>query len=192
MRRAEAVDLPKSGFRIRKILKSKIVGQGSQVDFGRDARVFQQSLRLRSKDQGLSLIHICSIFSSGYSCYGAHLDDSVVSQVYNNIPEQPGAVEAVESTAGMVLFYGDQAADTRFFSTSCGFTANYHEVWSDPETGSFPAEPVPYLKAVSQVLGESFELEREEELARFLQHGDWPAYDRDSPYFRWQVKMRCV
>lgn len=130
-----------------------------------------------------------SIFSSGYSCYGAHLDDSVVSQVYNNIPEQPGAVEAVESTAGMVLFYGDQAADTRFFSTSCGFTANYHEVWSDPETGSFPAEPVPYLKAVSQVPGESFELEREEELARFLQHGDWPAYDRDSPYFRWQVKM---
>lgn len=130
-----------------------------------------------------------SILSSGYSRYGAHVDDSVMSQVYNNAPEQPAATEAVMATAGMILFYGDQAADARFFSTSCGFTANYHEVWHDPVTGSFPAGPVPYLKAVSQIPGEKFNLESEEEMAGFLRRGDWAGYDRTSPYFRWSVEM---
>lgn len=131
----------------------------------------------------------CSIFSGGYSRYGAHVDDSVMSQVYNNYPEVPVATEAVEDTAGMVLFYGDQAADARFFSSSCGCTANYHEVWHDPATGSFPAAPLPYLKALSQVPGETFNLQDEDEMKLFLQRSDWPAYDAASPYFRWEVEM---
>ena len=131
----------------------------------------------------------CSIFSGGYSRYGAHVDDSVMSQVYNNYPEVPVATEAVEDTAGMVLFYGDQAADARFFSSSCGCTANYHEVWHDPATGSFPAAPLPYLKALSQVPGEAFNLQDEDEMKLFLQRSDWPAYDAASPYFRWEVEM---
>ncbi len=130
-----------------------------------------------------------SILSSGFSCFGAHVDDSVLSQVYNNAPEHPVSTEAVIETEGEVLFFGDQAADTRFFSTSCGFTANSHEVWHDPVSGTFPAEPVSYLKALSQIPGEGFDLETEEKMARFLQEKDHASYDRDSPFFRWSVEM---
>ncbi len=130
-----------------------------------------------------------SILSSGYSSYGAHVDDSVMSQVYNNYPEQPVATEAVEETNGMVLFYGEHPADTRYFSTSCGFTASYNEVWQDPVTGSFPADPVPYLKALSQVPGETFNLKHEDDMELFLKRNDWPGYDSASPYFRWKVEM---
>lgn len=130
-----------------------------------------------------------TIFSSGFSRYGAHVDDSVMSQVYNNRPEDPLATAAVEETAGLVLFYGDAVADARFFSSSCGHTANYHEVWSDPDGGAFPAAPIPYLKALSQVPGESFNLKDEGEMERFLERADWPAYDALSPFFRWRVEM---
>lgn len=130
-----------------------------------------------------------SIFSSAYGGYGAHVDDSALSQVYNNRPEDPLATAAVEGTAGLVLFYGDAAADARFFSTSCGHTAGYHEAWSDPAGGAFPAAPLPYLKAVSQVPGETFNLQDEGEVELFLQRADWPAFDAASPFFRWRVEM---
>lgn len=130
-----------------------------------------------------------SYLSSSYSCYGAHVDDSTLSQVYNNVPEHPAVTEAVVDTAGEVLFYEKQAAYTHFFSTSCGFTANCHEVWHDPITGSFPSEPLPYLRALTQIPGELFYLESEEEMVRFLEQGSHPGYDRFSPFFRWSVTM---
>ncbi len=130
-----------------------------------------------------------SIQSSGYSSYGAHVDDSVLSQVYNNVPGHPAAAEAVKFTAGEVLFYGGATVDARFFSASCGSTAHYHEVWQDPATGSFPGEPVPYLQALSQVPGNAFNLDSEGEASAFLERSDWQGYDSASPYFRWIIKM---
>ena len=130
-----------------------------------------------------------SICGGRYGEYGAHVDDSILSQVYHNTREYPLSTEAVEATTGTVLFYQDKVVDARFFSTSCGYTANYHEVWHDSGTGKFPPEPIPYLKAVSQVPGESIQLHTEDQLRRFLQRDDWPAYDQDSPYFRWRVEM---
>jgi stage II sporulation protein D len=130
-----------------------------------------------------------NIFTGRFSEYGAHVDDSVLSQVYNNIPEFPLSNEAVEATAGMVLYYGGAVADTRFFSTSSGITANYHEVWQDPATGRFPADPVPYLKAASQIPGEDIQLQTEAQVQAFLQRRNWPAFDAGAPFFRWQVEM---
>lgn len=131
-----------------------------------------------------------SILGSRYSSCGAHLDDSVLSQVYNNMTGAAAATEAVMASRGEILFFGDHAADTRFFSTSCGFTAGCHEVWSDPATGSFPTEPVPYLKALSQIPGYTINPgSGEEEAAAFLGGSDWEGYDSSSPYFRWSVEM---
>lgn len=132
---------------------------------------------------------LTNILSSRYRGYGAHVDDSVLSQVYNNTREYPLAREVVEATRGLVLYYGENVADARFFSTSCGYTANYHQVWHDSSTGKFPAEPVDYLKAQSQIPGVVFSLQNEEEVRFFLDQTDWEAYDRESPYFRWQVEM---
>jgi len=133
-----------------------------------------------------------NIFSGRYSGYGAHVDDSVLSQVYNNNPEYPASNAAVDDTAGMVLFYNDTAADARFFSTSSGYTAGKHEVWSEPATGRFPAEPVSYLRAASQMPGEEITLQTEAQVQNFLERSDWPAYDAEAPFFRWQVEMSAA
>ena len=125
---------------------------------------------------------------SGYRAYGAHLDDSTASQVYNNIKEQEIAVHAVTETTGMVAAYSGEIVDTRFFSTSCGYTANFHEVWSSREN-EFPSAEVPYLTANPQYVGNVPDLYHEENFRAFLDQTELPGYDRFSPFFRWSVAM---
>jgi SpoIID/LytB domain protein len=129
-----------------------------------------------------------AIQASGYRPYGAHLDDSTASQVYNNNGEQEIAVQAVQETSGAVAAYSGEIVDTRFFSTSCGYTANFHEVWSSKKN-EFPSAEVPYLKAVPQYDGNTPDLYHEENFRAFLDQTDLPGYDRFSPFFRWTVKM---
>ncbi len=65
------------------------------------------------------------------------------SQVYLGIPhEAPGTTAAVNATAGKVVVYGGQVADTLFFSTSGGRTAAIQDVWPR-------AQPIPYLVSVA-------------------------------------------
>lgn len=72
---------------------------------------------------------------------GAHLDDSAGYQVYNNILEQDTTTAAVRDTSGQVLFVGQEAADTYYYSTSCGFGTE-SDIWKGG-TG----EKLPYLPA---------------------------------------------
>jgi len=129
-----------------------------------------------------------AILSSKYGAYGAHLDDSTSSQVYNNISEQEISTLAVKETAGIIPVFENQIVDTRFFSTSCGYTANFHEVWSN-EQNEFPSNKVPYLTAKPQYSGNMPDLFKEENFRAFLNQKDMPGYDRFSPFFRWNVKM---
>jgi stage II sporulation protein D len=64
------------------------------------------------------------------------------SQVYGGIAaESPTASDAVTQTAGQVVLYKGDLADTFFFSSSGGRTANVQDVW--------PSSPaVPYLVSV--------------------------------------------
>ncbi|MGI6570936.1 MAG: SpoIID/LytB domain-containing protein [Caldicoprobacterales bacterium] len=129
-----------------------------------------------------------AIRSTRYREYGAHLDDSTASQVYNNISEQDVAVHAVNETAGIVAVYNDEIVDTRFFSSSCGYTANHHEVWSNSRN-EFPGDEIPYLIAQPQYSGKIPDLYREENFRAFLNQDVPDGYDRFSPYFRWTVRM---
>ncbi len=129
-----------------------------------------------------------ALVSGNYSSYGAHLDDSVSSQVYNNIKENPRVNRAIEETRGEVLFNHSQPVDARYFSTSWGYTANHEEVWSGREE-SFPGEEVPYLQAATQVPGKSVNFSSEKAVQEFLQKAPEEAYDYSSPYFRWKVRM---
>jgi stage II sporulation protein D len=64
------------------------------------------------------------------------------SQVYGGIAaETPETNDAVTATAGEVVLYDGQVADTLFFSTSGGRTASIEDVWPR-------AEPEPYLVSV--------------------------------------------
>jgi len=123
--------------------------------------------------------------SKGFSSFGAHVDDSTASQVYNNIEEHPVAVQAVQETHGLVPFIGDEIVDTRFFSTSCGYTANAHEVWSYED--QFPGQEISYLSAKPQFPGDAPSLYNEENFRAFIDQWEINGYDKFSPYFRWTV-----
>ncbi len=129
-----------------------------------------------------------AIQTTGFRPYGAHLDDSTASQVYNNISKQDVASYAVNETTGMVAVYGDDIVDTRFFSTSAGYTANFHEIWSNREN-EFPRDVIPYLTANPQYAGKIPDLYREENFRAFLNQRDLEGYDQFSPFFRWETLM---
>lgn len=80
-----------------------------------------------------------SLFANRYAQYGAHVDDSVACQVYNNIGETEEAVLAVKETHGQVLYFEDEVAQCYYYSTSSGHTAAAAEVWEN-------GEDIPYLQ----------------------------------------------
>jgi stage II sporulation protein D len=64
------------------------------------------------------------------------------SQVYGGVgAESLPAREAVDATSGQVVLYNGEVAQTFFFSSSGGKTANVQDVW-------YSAEPTPYLVSV--------------------------------------------
>ncbi|MCL2499561.1 MAG: SpoIID/LytB domain-containing protein [Defluviitaleaceae bacterium] len=128
-------------------------------------------------------------YENRFRAYGAHIDDSVISQVYNNLPENAISIEAVRTTQGMVLTYEGTVIIANYFSTSGGTTANAGEVW--PVNGQFPGETPPYLRARAQFESAYSveDLRLEENAAVFFRDWDVPGFDREFPFFRWRVYM---
>lgn len=130
----------------------------------------------------------------GYQSYGAHVDDSVGYQVYNNIAENVNSTKAVKETAGMVLYYGDELVNAYYYSTSCGFGADAG-VWNEDQK-----EKMPYL--VSKYIGEGEPegeggdeeaspagLTGEEVFEAYISSEDENAYEREEPWFRWEYRV---
>ncbi len=80
-----------------------------------------------------------SLLANRYAQYGAHVDDSVACQVYNNTGETEAAILAVKETHGQVLFYKGEVAQCYYYSTSSGHTAAAADVWEN-------GEDIPYLQ----------------------------------------------
>jgi len=130
---------------------------------------------------------VASMQGGGYGDRGAHVDDSVLSQVYNNVQERDISNQAVDETSLEVPVYQGRVVDARFYSTSSGFTANSSEVWSGAG-GQFPGPFVPYLRAVPQTTAFRT-LPNEETVARFLTARDLDSPDAAAPFFRWTITM---
>ncbi len=71
------------------------------------------------------------LLANSLSQYGAHVDDSVAFQVYNNISENEDSILAVKDTYGKVIEYQNEVITAYYFSTSCGHTANAAGVWAN-------------------------------------------------------------
>lgn len=129
--------------------------------------------------------------SSKFIAYGAQIDDTTSSQVYNNIAPNTLAYEAAAATEGKVLKYKGDLLSSKFFATSCGYTANYGEVWAAGE--NFPSETPPYMIADRQYTGDEMVKDMKDEKAAYtffkLTADDLEAFDEDSPWFRWQVQL---
>jgi stage II sporulation protein D len=118
-----------------------------------------------------------------FKSYGADVDDSVASQVYNNTKECKESIQASLDTAGLVATYQNKVISTYFFSTSWGHTADSHDVFL--QSGSSPV----YLRGKSQTDDEKvLDLSTEQALKKFLDE-EPETYDSEFPWYRWSVKI---
>lgn len=124
------------------------------------------------------------IYANAYCGYGAHLDDTVASQVYLGADTDPLADEAVDTTKGYCVTYEDEVVSTYFYSTSCGFGASAKDVWS--KNGTFAKEGKSYLEGAIHGIEEK-EPQTEEEWLAFWQNREIEGYDKSSPWYRWKV-----
>ncbi|WP_052352846.1 SpoIID/LytB domain-containing protein [Neobacillus dielmonensis] len=122
--------------------------------------------------------------------------DSVMSQVYNNSAENALTTQAVQETAGKIMFGTDGSlVDARYYSTSGGFGASRHQVWSDGD-GSFPGQPAAYLLAKSYTFDPTdsskmlqIDVHNEEQVLNFYKNLSYRGYDDTSLYFRWKIGL---
>ena len=134
---------------------------------------------------------VASKESSKFIQYGAQIDDTTASQVYNNLAPNPLAYEATAATEGNVLAYKGNLLSSKFFATSCGYTANYGEVWASGE--NFPSDTPPYMIAGRQYTGDKIVENMKDEKTAYkffkLTANDLDAFDENSSWFRWQVQL---
>lgn len=129
---------------------------------------------------------LSDMYSSRFAEEGFHVDDSTMSQVYNNCSENGLTTKAVNSTAGLVMKYDGAFVDAKYYSTSHGYGAMSGDIWSSD--GKFPGDNKPYFAADSYLLSEKkYNLSSESEAAAFFKDWSLRSYDSNSPYFRWKV-----
>lgn len=127
------------------------------------------------------------LLQNHYSNYGAHIDDSVASQVYNNIAEDKESIKAVKDTYGEVMLYENDIIEAYYFSTSWGCTADAKDVWiGDADS---------YLNGELQITNDSketlenYDFSDEETFKKFLTSKKIKTYDSDFPWYRWKTTI---
>lgn len=153
-----------------------VVPHEMPVDFGEKA-LEAQAITARSYAYN-------QFYANSYCGYGAHLADTVASQVYLGADTAELSDAAIEATAGKCLTAGNEVVTTYFYSTSCGYGADAKEVWS--ADGTFTEESKPYL--TGGTYGISVEKpDTEEKWLAFWQDWEIEGYDDASPWYRWKT-----
>lgn len=123
------------------------------------------------------------ILENSYAAYGAHVDDSVSYQVYNNLPTDEKVIQAVNDTAGKVLKFQDEIAATYYFSTSCGYTTN-ETIWKNGLLENS------YISG--KLLNDSMEkldLCSEDAFREFILNQEYETYDSGESWYRWDMTV---
>lgn len=122
-----------------------------------------------------------------YKKYGAHVDDSVEFQVYNNVNTDARAFAAVMDTWGKLLTYNGTPVEGYFFSTSCGYTTD-STIWKkigNPITG--------YLKGIPAMEGVlPLDLTGNDSFTAFIKDKSVMAYDSFAPFYRWETTVTAA
>lgn len=123
-------------------------------------------------------------YANAYGKYGAHVTDTVASQVFMGADTALEAQNAVSATEGMCVVAEDRVAQTYFYSTSCGFGTKDTDVWS--ADGTFSGKGKSYLQGQSYGVSQGIP-ESEEEWLAFWQDWQMDGYDKESSWYRWKV-----
>lgn len=124
---------------------------------------------------------------AAFAGLGAHVDDSVSFQVYNNIEPHPNATRAVRETYGKKLFApSGEPAETFYYSTSCGLGSDA-TVWK-----TAAASALTYLSAREIRPEGAFltEVPTEEWLRDYLSSAHPEDYEAEEGYYRWQYQVK--
>lgn len=130
------------------------------------------------------------LMANRYAEYGAHVDDSVSSQVYNNIPESEACVLAVKGTHGQIVMYEGKPAQCYYFSTSCGHTTSAADVWENAQARTYLPGKLHVADSENKEEESFFEDTgeiAEKEMKLFLEDSKIKTYDSESPWYRWEV-----
>lgn len=122
-----------------------------------------------------------AVLAGTYAAYGAHLDDSTNSQVYNNSQENDTSIFAVKDTYGQVALCDGLPMNTYFFSTSYGAFSNDGDVWG--------GEASTYLTDHMDTEDNAeADLSTEADFIMFIKKGnDMDILEQDEPYYRWNI-----
>ena len=139
------------------------------------------------------------ILHAGLPEYGAHVDDSTAFQVYNNILENAQTTKAVRETKGELLWYGQELADTYYYSTSCGYGTD-PSVWSGSDPEQFPylqgkaVNAAGVVDAQGDAVDETADeadiaaadtMKQEESFAAFIRNVRGSDFESGEPWYRW-------
>lgn len=124
----------------------------------------------------------------GYGELGAHVDDSVGYQVYNNIAENVNSTKAVKETTGMLLLYEEEPVSTYYYSTSCGYGADAG-VWNEEQKEQYPYLSAVHIASAEEEAYETQELSVEENFRAYITQIDENAYEKEEPWFRWSYQV---
>lgn len=126
-----------------------------------------------------------AIGQSKFGGYGADLDDTTMSQVYNSTAETYASRSAVDETKGVLMLYEGSIVNAVYFSTSAGLTANAEEAWGSE---------YPYLKAKLETENPStVDFSKEETFDNFIYTSsvngisNTEFFENDKQFFRWHV-----
>lgn len=139
---------------------------------------------------------------AGLPALGAHVDDSVNYQVYNNIMEKKSSTDAVRQTGGELLLQDGKPITAYYYSTSCGYGTD-DRIWK--EEGESAA---PYLRSVHIAWEDSQknleqktnedtdnklnDLIQEETLRDYLTAVHEEDYEKEEPWYRWSYTVKDI
>lgn len=137
------------------------------------------------------------LLANSLSEYGAHVDDSVAFQVYNNIEENEESILAVKETYGKVVEYEGEVITAYYFSTSCGHTTDVEYVWPN-------GKEYPFLKGRLLAVEKESEnvisnqknaiyndLSNEDNFRSFILDKEYDTYDSGFGWYRWNVTINA-
>lgn len=140
------------------------------------------------------------LLENSYHEYGAHIDDSVSYQVYNNISETKESKTAVKETYGQVIEYEGDIITAYYFSTSWGHTSSISDVWGSTTgakylTGAFQGKVKKKENKGEKVVEvfssqqDSKDFSKEKAFREFLKKNSKKTLEQNFAWYRWNVKM---
>lgn len=138
------------------------------------------------------------MLSNRYSDYGAHVDDSVDCQVYNNLEETEASIQAVRESHGRIITDGEEVISAFYYSTSCGISASVADVWKGSAKQDYLRDRLQGAEGTAV----SFDLSSESAFRRFIDenkvtdfsengYGEitFECFEKDFIWFRWSMEI---